>query len=250
MPAPLLAAAGISAAGSLLSGILGNSAAKRRDKRQAKYDMKLAEYGYNKDHEMWSEANEYNKPIEQMNRLKEAGLNPHLVYGSGSATGNTSQASTPKYQNPGTQFKVRPQIDPQSMLNQFINLKTAQQNIATMKSSENLQNAKASTEVFNSALKNNAAKKSGIEVDNMPQLYKYNFGIKQGILDQQQMQFAKTLQETKGVKAKNYYQNKINERADQGIFTGDNNIKTFIQMMNKFRFSPGSWFSPLNTLKK
>lgn len=38
----------------------------------------------------WNLANDYNHPVEQMARLKEAGLNPLLVYGSGSVTGNTT----------------------------------------------------------------------------------------------------------------------------------------------------------------
>lgn len=34
---------------------------------------------------MMDKQNEYNKPINQMKRLQEAGLNPNLVYGSGNA---------------------------------------------------------------------------------------------------------------------------------------------------------------------
>lgn len=40
----------------------------------------------------WTLANDYNHPIQQMERLKAAGLNPNLVYGSGSVTGNTTSA--------------------------------------------------------------------------------------------------------------------------------------------------------------
>lgn len=38
----------------------------------------------------WNMMNDYNNPIKQMERLKAAGLNPLLVYGSGSVTGNTT----------------------------------------------------------------------------------------------------------------------------------------------------------------
>lgn len=38
----------------------------------------------------WNMMNDYNSPIKQMERLKAAGLNPLLVYGSGSVTGNTT----------------------------------------------------------------------------------------------------------------------------------------------------------------
>lgn len=38
----------------------------------------------------WDRANQYNHPAQQMQRLREAGLNPHLIYGSGSATNTAS----------------------------------------------------------------------------------------------------------------------------------------------------------------
>ena len=40
----------------------------------------------------WNLMNDYNHPIQQMERLKAAGLNPLLVYGSGSVAGNTTGA--------------------------------------------------------------------------------------------------------------------------------------------------------------
>lgn len=42
----------------------------------------------------WNAMNAYNHPKEQMKRLREAGLNPLLVYGNGSVTGNTSSGGT------------------------------------------------------------------------------------------------------------------------------------------------------------
>lgn len=48
----------------------------------------------------WNLQNNYNHPIQQMERLKAAGLNPLLVYGSGSVAGNTS--GSPALQGGGT----------------------------------------------------------------------------------------------------------------------------------------------------
>lgn len=42
--------------------------------------------------ESWNLMNDYNHPVQQMERLKLAGLNPNLVYGSGAVTGNTTSA--------------------------------------------------------------------------------------------------------------------------------------------------------------
>lgn len=44
--------------------------------------------------EQWNRANQYSSPKEQMARLKEAGLNPNLVYGSGA--GQTQSANPVK----------------------------------------------------------------------------------------------------------------------------------------------------------
>lgn len=46
----------------------------------------------------WERQNEYNHPLEQMNRLRQAGLNPNLVYGKGAdnTAGVIAQASQPK----------------------------------------------------------------------------------------------------------------------------------------------------------
>lgn len=53
--------------------------------------------------EFWNLQNKYNSPAEQMKRFKEAGLNPHLIYGQGS-NGNAGAISTPDVQSP--QFKT------------------------------------------------------------------------------------------------------------------------------------------------
>lgn len=60
-------------------------------------NKKSSDYQFKKDKEMWNMANEYNSPVNQMNRLKQAGINPSLAFGSGSVAGNTS-TQTPKYQ--------------------------------------------------------------------------------------------------------------------------------------------------------
>lgn len=44
----------------------------------------------------WERQNEYNHPLEQMNRLRQAGLNPNLVYGKGAdTTAGSIQSATP-----------------------------------------------------------------------------------------------------------------------------------------------------------
>lgn len=66
--------------GSLGSSLIGNSGSKRSQARANRYNV-----------EFWNMQNEYNDPSAQMARLRQAGLNPNLVYGQ-SASGATGQA--------------------------------------------------------------------------------------------------------------------------------------------------------------
>lgn len=75
-----------------ISSLIANSQNKR-----------MADYGYKKEMELLKYQNEYNNPVNQMSRLKSAGLNPHLVYGSGNVTGNLT-GSLPNYQTPEMRF--------------------------------------------------------------------------------------------------------------------------------------------------
>lgn len=44
--------------------------------------------------DMWSKTNEYNSPAQQMERYKQAGLNPHLIYGQQPQASQPMSAST------------------------------------------------------------------------------------------------------------------------------------------------------------
>ncbi len=71
--------AGTSVASTVGSGIFGAAHATKAHKRNIK---------------MWQRTNRYNSPERQMKRLKAAGLNPNLIYGS-SPSGAAGSASPP-----------------------------------------------------------------------------------------------------------------------------------------------------------
>ena len=80
---PLTVAAG--AAGSLLSSVIGNIGAKKREEAARRANVAF-----------WEKQNLYNLPKNQMQRLKEAGLNPNLIYGSSPAgAGGNAGAISP-----------------------------------------------------------------------------------------------------------------------------------------------------------
>lgn len=97
----------VAGVGSLLGGV-GSSAISNKAVRDTnKANMEIAKYqaqfsqqenekAYQRSLNMWNLQNEYNSPIQQMARLRTAGLNPNLVYGNG-VTGN-SAGSTPQYE--------------------------------------------------------------------------------------------------------------------------------------------------------
>ena len=90
-----LASAGGSLVGSIANGLFGGA----QFRRQLEANKELARYQFDLNRQQWQAENEYNSPKAQMQRLKEAGLNPNLVYGNGSVSGNTTTAG-PRYEAP------------------------------------------------------------------------------------------------------------------------------------------------------
>lgn len=90
-----------------LGSIVGSAIGANAQRQANIQNMQLAKYQNNwqtaendkawlRNVEMWNMQNQYNSPTAQMSRLRQAGLNPNLVYGSG-VTGNNA-GSTPQYQ--------------------------------------------------------------------------------------------------------------------------------------------------------
>jgi hypothetical protein len=70
----------------LINSLVGLGTQAISNKQQRKLEAQRRKY----DTAQWERQNKYNHPLEQMARLKAAGLNPNLIYGSspGSAVGN------------------------------------------------------------------------------------------------------------------------------------------------------------------
>ncbi len=105
--AAALIAGGIGAVGGIASGIIDSRISRKNIAAQIRARKEMAEYGYAKDLEMWKRQNIYNMPSSQMARLKQAGLNPNLVYGTGTVTGNV-QGQMPKYNQPQLDYEYKP----------------------------------------------------------------------------------------------------------------------------------------------
>lgn len=104
---------------------VGNAAvAAAANKRQYKNQVKAMHEQQALNKELWDYQNAYNTPQQQMERLREGGLNPNLIYGSGaggmgqagpieSAVVPTKQAVKPNFSNPMTDYLTARQMDAQ-----------------------------------------------------------------------------------------------------------------------------------------
>lgn len=103
--------------------------------------------------EDWERVSEFNSPEQQMNRLRQAGLNPNLVYGKGAD--NTMDA---------VRSVSSPSISPlavkhdysgiQSVINNFQNMRSAEQSIKNAKAQYDLiqaQTMEAEQDAYNKA---------------------------------------------------------------------------------------------------
>lgn len=101
-----LIGAGVSAASSIFSGSQSNYSNRKLAEQQNQYNQQLqqnafdyntqqSEVEFERNLEQWNRENEYNTPAAQMQRYIDAGLNPNLIYGSGTSAGTA--ASSPQF---------------------------------------------------------------------------------------------------------------------------------------------------------
>lgn len=102
--------------GSAAAGVVGTIGGLIQNKQALRNARKMADYQFDLNKKMWDMQNEYNSPSSQIQRYQEAGLNPNLIYGSGSAAAGNStslpQAEQPGYLAPYMGFEqLGPQFD-------------------------------------------------------------------------------------------------------------------------------------------
>lgn len=102
-------------------GFQGNMNRKNR-----RFAEKMYRQQYQDELEFWRMNNQYNHPTAQMERLRNAGLNPHLVYGNGAVANSSSAPSAPN--QPKWEGKA-PQMETgigMAGLDQYFNLEAKQ----------------------------------------------------------------------------------------------------------------------------
>jgi len=118
---------GLNAIGSIVGQKMRSDHEKKMNQMTIQAQKDQAEYAYGKDLEQWERANAYNAPTEQMSRLRDAGLNPNMIYGGG-AGNMQSNATLPKYQSVKPEYNYSQPMDPTNILGAFqdFRLKNAQ----------------------------------------------------------------------------------------------------------------------------
>lgn len=89
-----VAGSALGAIGNIGAGRKNRKAAKEMNERNIQAQQELNQQNRDFSKEMWSLTNAYNSPAQQMARLKEAGLNPHLAYGMQPQASQPMSAST------------------------------------------------------------------------------------------------------------------------------------------------------------
>lgn len=126
-----------------LFGFLNQGSNKAAQNRQNRSNMAMAEYQYSKELEMWNRQNQYNSPQMQMQRFRDAGLNPNLIYGQGTP-GNATQM--PKYQAPQLDKSSIPLMTPEmigGMLNTFMDVKVKNAQVNNLNNTSLLNSLRA-----------------------------------------------------------------------------------------------------------
>lgn len=121
-----LLAPAIAAGAALLTSAGNNIVAGKMNKRAIRFQREMFEKQGQRELDYWNMQNQYNLPAEQMKRLKDAGLNPNLVYNNGAdAQGATLKAGGA----PSMPSQVVPQIDFTSIAQTALATKQLQANI-------------------------------------------------------------------------------------------------------------------------
>lgn len=124
-----------SAATGLMGGIVGSIMQKRENARQRDYEQQFYQTQKADNISFWNMENNYNTPANQMQRLKDAGLNPNLMYGSPQSGGVASQVNSPSQGSSNSTRTVNPMenFNPSSVISNMYDLriKDAQLNLLT-----------------------------------------------------------------------------------------------------------------------
>lgn len=256
MPLPWLVPA-IAGIVSLVGSAISSRASRKQAQQTNTANLELSKYGYGQDKAMWEAQNRYNSPMAQMARFSEAGLNPNLVYGQGSA-GNA--ASIPSFDVPKADLHHQI-LDIPSMLNQYQDFNLKQAQVDNINANTRNTNERTTNESLRRMLMELTGKKGSLELERMPEMQQYQADIMHGQADASYSKLLEQFARTRGAELQNLateksikgigYSNELkrlqiiyDQNRNQWIkmgFTSHDNVgfRVLIQMMTKLGLTPG-----------
>lgn len=150
---------------------------KKAQERQNKANRELAKYQYDLNTEAWNAQNAYNTPQSQMDRFRQAGLNPSLMYGSGAGGGGSGNASQyPQYNAPRMEQEFAPLNTGgmMGMLSQYQEFRMRQAQIDNVRAQTANVNSRTATESLRPDLLGLQKETGQFDLDTKTMLRPYN----------------------------------------------------------------------------
>ena len=215
----------ISAASNVASATINAIAQGAQNRKTRKWNEAM--YGKQREDALadWARTNEYNSPLQQMARLKEAGLSPHLIYGGGANSISSPVRSTDvKSWNP-----TAPQIDGGQIVSQYFGVQQQQNALEIQK--EQIRGLKIANDIAEET-KQDSMQTKGLtnqatqaKIDNIMADTNMN-RLKQSL---QGLEYNKLEQEVKQLVVNNKY-NALNQQAKLAL---NGFMQEQIQLINK-----------------
>lgn len=88
--------AAIGGVSNIVGGVIDNFMNRKTQQQQNEFNAREAEKAYRRQLDFWGKNNAYNTPQQQVQRLRDAGLNPYLMFQNGlGSAGNSAGVSAP-----------------------------------------------------------------------------------------------------------------------------------------------------------
>lgn len=127
------------------ANVLGNLFNVGSQRQANAANMELAKFQWEKNLEMWNMQNEYNLPVNQMKRLRAAGINPVMAFSGGQVSGNVAP-NAPEYKAPQMQATQVDSSGLASIGSAYIQAKQSEKQMELMDTQAELNRAKVATE--------------------------------------------------------------------------------------------------------
>lgn len=236
------------------------------NKKQFKYQKEAMALQDQYNRSLWDYQNTYNTPQAQMERLQAAGLNPHLIYGGGSA--NAGNAGPIQSMDVPTRQATNAQV-PDLGARHLMTRQADAQYAATLQNIENAKTKNALTEV-QTGLENLKLMREGMRSKNYALLQKAELETQQfialrsgslyanekskgNLMDQlHSFRAESNPQSVESLKKDNAFKENRNELAKHGIYSTDHPLfRILLQAASRQGIDLGELLTkaPLNYLK-